>query len=67
MSEPEFARTVVSRAEYDDLKERNEMLRDIALSAVALKLTIEHGLPVTLDALNRDLDRYAKRFGHERN
>jgi hypothetical protein len=49
--------------EYGELMERNRMLTDIALSAVCLKLNIEHGFTPTLDALNRDLDAFRRRFG----
>jgi hypothetical protein len=45
------------------LHERNRMLSDIVLSAVALKLNIEHGCPPKLDALNRDLNAFQARFG----
>jgi hypothetical protein len=43
--------------------ERNHLLSDIALSALAMKLNIEHGFPPTLHALNRDLDAFNRRFG----
>jgi hypothetical protein len=47
-----------------ELTERNRMLSDVALSAVALKLNLEHGFPPSLHALNRDLAAHARRFGH---
>jgi hypothetical protein len=54
---------VVRRSNHhEELAERNRMLSDIALSAVGLKLNLEHGLPPTLDALNRDLDAFDARF-----
>lgn len=46
-----------------ELEERVQMLTDIALSALALKLTIEHGFTPSLHALDRDIDAYAARFG----
>lgn len=46
-----------------ELEERNRMLSDIALSAVALKLMIEHGFTPQLYALNRDLAAFQLRFG----
>ncbi len=50
--------------EVEELRERNRMLTDIALSALALKLNIEHGFtPPPLHALNRDLDTFQRRFG----
>jgi len=48
---------------YEELEERIRMLNDIALSAICLKMNIEHGFPPTLDALNRDLGAYQRRFG----
>ena len=50
-------------ARIEELEERNRMLSDIALSAVALKLNIEHGFKPSLHALNRDLDAFQRRFG----
>jgi hypothetical protein len=47
-----------------ELTERNQMLTHIALSAVALKLNLEHGFTPSLHALNRDLSLFAVRFGH---
>lgn len=47
----------------DELIERNRLLTDIVLSAVALKLNIEHGFPPNLHALKRDLDTWSRRFG----
>lgn len=38
------------------LQTENRQLREIALSAVALKIAIEHGFKPNLEALNRDLD-----------
>jgi hypothetical protein len=49
--------------DFKELLERNRMLSDIALSAVCLKLNIENGFPPTLDALNRDLAAFERRFG----
>ena len=53
----------VKKAEVEELLERNRMLSDIALSAVALKLNIENGFPPHLHALNRDLAAFSARFG----
>jgi hypothetical protein len=47
----------------EELAERNRILSDIALSAVALKLNIEHGFPPHLHALERDLAAFSARFG----
>ena len=47
----------------EELVERNQLLTDIALSAICLKLNIEHGFEPHLHALNRDLDAFARRFG----
>ena len=58
-----FGEVVMPAADYDELLERKRMLSDIALSAIALKMNIEHGLPPLLDALNRDLDAFQRRFG----
>lgn len=52
-----------SAARVDDLEERIQFLNNIALSAVGLKVTIEAGLWPTLDALNRDLDAFQRRYG----
>jgi hypothetical protein len=51
------------REEFEELRERNRMLSDIALSAVCLKLNIENGFTPTLHALTRDLDAFDRRFG----
>jgi hypothetical protein len=48
-----------------EILERNRMLSDIALSAVALKLNIEHGGKPYLHALKRDLDAFSRRFGDQ--
>jgi hypothetical protein len=53
----------IPRSGFEELHERIRMLNDIALSAIALKIRIEHGFPPTLDALNRDLDAYQRWFG----
>jgi hypothetical protein len=53
---------VMGRRDYDELMERNRLLSDIALSAIALKLNFENGFPPRLDALNRDLDAFDARF-----
>lgn len=45
-----------------DLAVRGILLTQIALSAFALKINIE-GFPPSLDALNRDLDTFARLFG----
>ena len=45
------------------LTERNQMLSDIARSAVALSVNIEHGFTPTFAALNRDLAAFNLRFG----
>lgn len=47
----------------EELLERNRLLTDIALSALALKINIEHGFPPALHALNRDLAAFERRFG----
>jgi hypothetical protein len=47
----------------EELEERSRMEADIALSAICLKLNIEHGFPPRLDALNRDLAAFQSRFG----
>ena len=38
------------------LKDKHKKLMDVAMSAMALKLMIEHGFPPNLHALSRDLD-----------
>lgn len=53
----------ITAALIEELVERNQMLSDIALSAIALKLNIEHGFPPSLHALQRDLDAFHRRFG----
>jgi hypothetical protein len=55
--------TMTEPATYEELAERNRMLSDIALSAIALKLNIEHGYEPTLHVLTRYLDAYTARFG----
>ena len=45
-----------------ELLERIWYFEQIALSALALKLTIEHDLEPNLTALDRDLDAYQRRF-----
>lgn len=49
--------------QIEDLRERNRMLNDIALSAIALKMNIENGFTPSLYALNRDLEAFQRRFG----
>lgn len=47
----------------EELTDRIRMLNDIALSAVALKLNLEHGITApSLHALNRDLNAYQKKY-----
>lgn len=47
----------------EELVERNHLLANIALSAVALKLNIDHGFNPSLHAINRDLSAFSRRFG----
>lgn len=47
----------------NDLLERNRLLSSIALSAVALKMNLEHGFTPSLYALERDLAAFHRRFG----
>jgi len=61
MNQPDCV--VVSREAFKDMQDRIRLLTDIALSAVALKLNIEHGFEPHLNALNRDLAAHNKRFG----
>jgi hypothetical protein len=48
-----------------EILERNRMLGDIALSAWCLRLNIEHGFQPNLNALNRDLAAFDRRFGEQ--
>jgi len=54
---------LTSDAASNSLSERCRMLSDIALSAICLKLNIEHGFAPNLNALNRDLAAFDRRFG----
>lgn len=56
----------ITKKEFDELLERIQMLNDIALSALCLKMNIENGFPPRLDALNRDLGMFQRRFGEVR-
>ena len=55
-------RMQIDSEKYEELWQRIQMLSDIALSAIALKLNIEHGLPPNVHALDRDLAAYQARF-----
>jgi hypothetical protein len=46
---------LIGDADILNLRERNAKLTDVALSAVALMVTIEHGMTPDLHALKRDL------------
>lgn len=46
-----------------ELLERNRLLTDIALSALALKINIEYGFTPRLYSLDRDLGAFMRRFG----
>jgi hypothetical protein len=50
-------------SDYEELLERIRLLNNIALSAVALRISIEAGFKPDLHALSRDLDAYQRRFG----
>jgi hypothetical protein len=54
-----------TQATMKELMDRNSLLSDIALSAIALKLNIEHGFQPNLYALKRDLLAFHRRFGEE--
>lgn len=64
MSKPKPDCIVIGINDFDDMRERIRLLSDIALSALALKMNIEHGFLPALDALNRDLAAFERRFGH---
>jgi hypothetical protein len=53
----------IAKEELDNLQERVRLLSDIALSALCLKLNIEHGFTPVLHALDRDLRAFRMRFG----
>jgi excisionase family DNA binding protein len=50
--------------ELIELHEQNRMLREIALSAIAMMVNVESGfVPPPLHAIKRDLAAYTRRFG----